>query len=411
MKRTARSDYLVLFPIWLMVFSASSQVIIVAPILPRIGEALSVPDEHLGWLMTVYAVFLSLFALIIGPISDRVGRRLVLLLGSGFMTVALLLHGLADTFTSLLAVRAVAGAAGGMLSGGAVSYVGDYFPYERRGWANGWVMSGIAVGQIIGIPIGTLIAAGMGYKAAFLLFAVTMGLATLLMALFVPQPDVKRSTGRLSVGNALRTYGQLMRRPVIMAAIVVYFLMFFSLGLYVIYLPTWIERALSVQGTAIASLFLVGGLANVVSGPMAGRLSDSIGRKPVIVASCVGLGIIMAATTYLVHSMAMAYVVFALAMAMVAMRVSPLQSLMTELVPAERRGALLCLAVALGQFGIGIGGAAAGPAYTHFGYASTTYAGAVAIGLMAFMVQRFLPEPDMRGRPIHRPGEGQHPEI
>lgn len=394
-----------------MVFSASSQVIIVAPILPRIGEALSVPDEHLGWLMTVYAVFLSLFALIIGPISDRVGRRLVLLLGSGFMTVALLLHGLADTFTSLLIVRSIAGAAGGMLSGGAVSYVGDYFPYERRGWANGWVMSGIAVGQIVGIPIGTLIASTMGFRAAFLLFAVTMAFATLLMALFVPQPEVERSTGRLSVGRALRTYWALMKRPVISAAIVVYFLMFFSLGLYVIYLPTWIERALSVQGTAIASLFLVGGLANVISGPMAGRLSDSIGRKPVIVASCVGLGIVMAATTHLVHSMFTAYIVFALAMAMVAMRVSPLQSLMTELVSADRRGALLCLAVALGQFGIGIGGAAAGPAYTHFGYSSTTYAGAIAIGLMAFMVQRFLPEPEMEGRPILRSVEGQSSEA
>jgi predicted MFS family arabinose efflux permease len=119
----------------------------------------------------------------------------------------------------------------------------------------------------------------------------------------------------------------------------------------------------------------------------------------------------MAATTHLVHSMGMAYVVFALAMAMVAMRVSPLQSLMTELVTADRRGALLCLAVALGQFGIGIGGAAAGPAYTHFGYASTTYAGAIAIALMAFMVQRFLPEPTMQARPILRSADGQFPEA
>jgi predicted MFS family arabinose efflux permease len=406
-KRAPKSDYLVLFPLWLMVFSASSQVIIISPILPRIGEALMVPDEHLGWLITAYATFLSVFALIIGPISDRVGRRRVLLIGSASMTFALMLHGLADSFSSLLVVRSVAGAAGGMLSGGAVSYVGDYFPYERRGWANGWVMSGIAVGQIIGIPIGTLVADSMGFRAAFMLFAVTMGFATLLIALFVPQPDVERSTGRLTVVGSLRAYWQLLRRPVIVAATIVYFLMFFSLGLYVIYLPTWIERALSVQGTAIASLFLVGGIANVISGPVAGRISDTIGRKPVIVASCVGLAIVMIATTHLIHSMGMAYIVFALAMAMVAMRVSPLQSLMTELVTADRRGALMCLAVALGQFGIGIGGAAAGPAYTHFGYASTTYAGAVAIALMAFMVQRFLPEPSAHYRPVARRVDGQ----
>ncbi|MFT5145059.1 MAG: putative MFS family arabinose efflux permease, partial [Thalassolituus oleivorans] len=123
--------YLVLFGLWLMVFSASSQVIIISPILPRIGEALAVPEARLGWLITSYAVMLSVFALIVGPISDRVGRRRVLLVGCGCMALALGLHTVADSFTSLLVVRGAAGAAGGMLTGGAVSYVGDYFPYER----------------------------------------------------------------------------------------------------------------------------------------------------------------------------------------------------------------------------------------------------------------------------------------
>ncbi|NNE71409.1 MAG: MFS transporter, partial [Rhodothermales bacterium] len=216
--------YLVLFGLWLMVFSSSSQVIIISPILPRIGEALMVSEAKLGWLITSYAVFLSVFALIIGPISDRVGRRVVLLAGCGSMAVALLLHAVADSFTSLLVVRAAAGAAGGMLSGGAVSYVGDYFPYERRGWANGWVMSGIAVGQIVGIPIGTLLAEGFGFRAAFLMFAATMGAATVLMYFFVPQPDVKRSERPLTIKGSVGSYLEMLRDKTIVSATLVYFL-------------------------------------------------------------------------------------------------------------------------------------------------------------------------------------------
>ena len=79
-RRDNSHPYLVLFALWLMVFSASSQVIIVSPILPRIGEALNIADAYQGWLITSYAVCLSLFALIIGPISDKFGRRLVILL-------------------------------------------------------------------------------------------------------------------------------------------------------------------------------------------------------------------------------------------------------------------------------------------------------------------------------------------
>jgi predicted MFS family arabinose efflux permease len=318
------------------------------------------------------------------------------MMGSGAMAAALFLHGMADTYASLLSVRALAGAAGGMLSGAAVAYVGDYFPYHRRGWANGWIMSGIAFGQIIGIPAGTIIADQMGFRWPFLLFAFVMTLSTIMIWRFVPQPDVQLDPYPLSIRRAIRNYVLLVRDLNVAVGTAVYFLMFFSVGLYVIYLPTWLESTLGVGGEEIASLFLVGGLASVVSGPMAGRLSDRVGRKPLIVFSCAGLGIAMLMTTYVVTSMWTAYAMFAVSMIMVGMRISPLQSLMSELVTAERRGILMSLAVGIGQIGIGISGAVAGFVYSGYGYLSSTLMGAAAILFMAFLVRQFLPEPDLR---------------
>lgn len=393
LRRDRSHPNLILFALWLMVFSASSQVIIIAPILPRIGEALNIAESLQGWLITSYAVALSVFALIVGPISDKVGRRVVLIAGCAAMAIALWLHAVADSFFSLLVVRAAAGAAGGMLSGAAVSYVGDYFPYNKRGWANGWVMSGVAFGQIIGIPVGTVLADQFGFRAAFLMFAGTMSLTTIMIWVFVPQPDIERDTERLTLSKAIDTYRILLARRVVVSASATYFLMFFSIGLYVIYLPTWLEQTLHVSGTAIASLFFVGGLATVITGPMAGKLSDRIGRKPLIVVSCIGLAITMVLTTYLINSMWMAYILFGASMIMIAMRISPLQSLMTALVEERRRGALLSLAVAIGQVGIGLGGAFAGMAYTRYGYVSNTIVGAVSILAMAWLVQKALPEP------------------
>jgi predicted MFS family arabinose efflux permease len=309
------------------------------------------------------------------------------------MAVALWLHGVVENFAQLLTMRAAAGAAGGMLSGAAVSYVGDYFPYNKRGWANGWVMSGIAVGQIIGIPIGTLLADWVGFKGAFMMFAGTMTLTTVLIWFYVPQPDVERDKNRLTVRSAIAGYRELLGRRVVVAASATYFLMFFSIGLYVIYLPTWLEHHLGVEGTAIASLFLVGGIANVIAGPAAGKLSDRTGRKPLIITSCLGLAVVMVATTYLTTSMVMAYVVFGFAMVMFAIRISPLQSLMTALVEEQRRGALLSLAVAIGQIGLGIGSAVAGTSYVRYGYVSNTLTAAVAVLGMAMLAYWALPEP------------------
>ncbi|ACY49435.1 MFS transporter [Rhodothermus marinus] len=392
----ARSEWRILLALWLMVFSASSQVVIMAPILPRIGATLGIGELEQGSLITAYAVMLSVMALVAGPVSDRLGRRLILLVGSGAMTGALLLHGVAYSFAALLAVRALAGAAGGLLSGAAVSYVGDYFPYERRGWANGWVMSGVAFGQIVGIPAGTLLAGLADFRWPFLAFGLTMALATLLIWRYVPQPPGVRSELPLSLRNVLRRYYELLRRPTTSRSPLVYFLMFFSIGLFLIYLPTWLEHTQGFRTEEMALLFLIGGLANVVAGPLAGRLSDRIGRKPLIVGATLGLAVLMAGAPLLMQSDLTIYTLFALAMALVGMRMSPLQSLLTALVPGARRGSLMSLSIALGQLGIGISGVAAGWLYKEYGYLSNALLGALALVLMALVVGYGLPEPDLQ---------------
>lgn len=387
------NSYLVLFALWLLVFSASSQIMIMAPMLPQIGKQLNIPENVQGTIVSAYALMVGLFALVIGPISDKVGRRRVLLAGSGFMTIALALHSAAYDYPTLLAVRALAGVAGGVLSGSAVSYVGDYFPYERRGWANGWIMSSTALGQILGVPLGTLLAEDYGFRVPFLMFAVTMAATFLLIWQFVPQPNVQRSKGKLSVGGALSNYRALLGRQEVAAAAFAFCLMFISLALYVIYLPTWLTTTLGATPKQIASLFFVGGVANVLTGPLAGRLSDRVGRKGLILTSCLGLSVVMLLTTLFVRNFWMAYPLFFFIMVLVAARMSPFQALLSSLVAGEQRGTLMSLAVSLGQVGFALGGAVAGLTYTQFGYTSNTVVAAAAVLLMALLVWRFLPEP------------------
>ena len=81
--------------LWLAVFSSSSQVMIIAPILPDISQELGFPLSWLGLLVASYAAAVGVFALLTGPVSDRLGRRPVLLAGSLLMTAALCLHLLA----------------------------------------------------------------------------------------------------------------------------------------------------------------------------------------------------------------------------------------------------------------------------------------------------------------------------
>ena len=386
---------MVIAALWLLMFSASSQLMILAPILPQVGKQLSIPESIQGTLITAYALMLGVFAVVMGPISDKIGRRRILLWGTGSMAVALGLHNLVFDYSSFLIVRALAGAAGGVLSGASVAYVGDYFAYERRGWANGWIATGIAAGQILGVPLGTILSEWFGVNGPFSLFALTMCAAFCLVLWFVPQPAVARLNGRLTLRMAVRKYGYLLSHGSTASTAGVYFLMFMGFSLYVVYLPTWLETTFGVNGHQIASLFFVGGLASVLTGPNAGRLSDRIGRRQIIVASCIGLAAVMALTGVVLAEFWMSYILFIFLMMFVSARISPMQALISEIVPGKDRGAFMSLTIALGQVGMGLGGALAGPIYSNLGFFSNTIFGSLSVVLMAALVWWLIPEPKL----------------
>lgn len=378
-----------MFTLWLLVFVVGSQAMLIAPLIPLVSAQLGVEPGALGTLVTAYAVAVGAFALLTGPVSDRVGRRRVLLAGTALMALALGLHWFASSLGALLAVRALAGVAGGVLNGAAVAYVGDYFPARRRGWANGWVISGFAAGQIAGIPIGTVLAARAGFRVPFLLFSAGTALALVLVFVVLEQPAVTRS-GRLTLRGAVAGYATLLRRRDVAAATLVFLLMFGGVTLYTTYLPAWLVASLGLGAGAIAGLFLLGGLSNAVVGPLAGSLSDRVGRKRIIVLASGGIAATMALTP-LAGSLAAVAAVFVVVMALFASRASAFTTLLTELVEGDRRGSLMSLTVGVGQVGVAAGGGLAGSAYATVGYPASALAAAACMALVAWLVYAYLP--------------------
>ena len=373
---------------------------ILAPILPEIAKELALDPAVLGTLVSAYSVMLGIFALLCGPISDRIGRRRMLLLGTGVMALALFLHGFVGRFSTFLAVRMLAGAAGGMLTGVAASYIGDWFPYERRGWASGWVFSGSAFGQIAGIPLGVLMAGRWGFRAPFYMFGVTMLLTFVLIWLRVPQPPVRRHDTPLTVRGAVADYWDMLRRREVALASLAYFMMYMGVAVFLVYFPTWLEARLGVSSNTIASLYLFGGVANVLTGPQAGHLSDRIGRRRILLLASSGLSLLMLSATTVLTAPWIAFPYFFLAMVLIAMRISPFSALLTSLAADHRRGSLMSLTVSLGQAGYALGGALAGPLYAKLGYGSNALLGAVSVLAMGLIVWLWVPEPQVQQAPV-----------
>jgi predicted MFS family arabinose efflux permease len=254
-------------------------------------------------------------------------------------------------------------------------------------------MSGIAVGQIAGVPLGALLAEKFGFRIPFLIFAATMGATFLLIFKCVPQPDVERDKRKLTVAVALKEYFILLKQKDILVAAAVFAMLFLSMGLYITYLPAWLTDYREASPNRIAGLFFAGGIASVITGPMVGKLSDNLGRKPLILASSLGLVILMSGTTFVVREFWQAYPVFFISSVLLAARMSPFQALLSALVSSERRGALMSLTVALGQIGFASGAALAGIFYVRYDYRIGTFAAASVALIVTALIWRHLPEP------------------
>ena len=394
LQETGGRIFFILAPLWLTSFVVSCQLFLVAPLLPLIQDgllnAVSPSDFSLGFLGTAYSIALACSTLIVGPISDRVGRRLVLIIGTAFIALILLLHGAARHYESLLAVRALAGIAAGVYSGSMVAFVGDYFPYERRGWATGLILTGAACGQIIGTPGGILLANAYEFQTPFIVFGGLMALASGMIWRYLPKRHVNHEGKQTS---ALNTYGMLLRSKGPRAGVLVYFFLFASIGFFVFFLPKWLEEDVGISVQQLALIFIIGGMAMVLGTTSGGTLSDRFGRKPIIVIASLVMVLILPFVILLVDGLISAAVVIALILVSGAMRTGPIIALLTTLTTDKQRGSMMGLATASGQLGLGVATATAGWLYDYHGFAYNVLACTGVTVLMVLVVWRQLPEP------------------
>jgi DHA1 family multidrug resistance protein-like MFS transporter len=152
----------------------------VMPIFPFYIEALGVGGRELGILAAVSSLMEFVFAPVWGAVSDRMGRKPVLLIGLSGYFISTLLMGLVDKYYLLLLVRAISGLLSSATLSTSMAYVCDVTTEDDRASGLGILGSAMGLGVIIGPGFGGL----LGMESLSLPFFVSSGL-TLLAAVFV----------------------------------------------------------------------------------------------------------------------------------------------------------------------------------------------------------------------------------
>ena len=180
-----------LFPIFLTIFIDLVGFGLIIPVLPTYARQLHADDQTVGLLMASYSLMQFIFTPFWGRLSDRVGRRPILLFSLAASSIGYLIWGFSSSLLMLFVARMVAGAGNANIAV-AQAYVSDVTTVENRAKGMGMVGAAFGLGFVLGPAIGGFCAsfglAMVGFVAAA--FSIIDFVLTFFM---LPEPEKNRT--------------------------------------------------------------------------------------------------------------------------------------------------------------------------------------------------------------------------
>ena len=271
----SRSEWRVLLVLGAVQFTNVLDFVIMMPLAPLAKDDLHITSGEFGRIVGAYGYAAFIGSLLAAKFLDRFGRKQALLglyLGFGVST---LLCGLAPTYGSLVAARALAGLFGGVAGAAVMAIVGDLFADYRRGTAMGIVMASFSVASVVGVPVGLVLAEAFGTGAPFKALAGVSAIVW-LAAWFVLPP----LRGHIRAGRPHASLASLVSVPTHLTAFAFTTAVVFSGFLIIPFLADSMVANAGQRKVDIKWVYLCAGLFTLVTTIVVGRWSDRFGKLP-----------------------------------------------------------------------------------------------------------------------------------
>lgn len=364
---------------------------LVIPLLPFYGERFGASPQQVTVLLAVFSAMQMLASPVWGRLSDRIGRRPVLMVSLVASALSYLWLGLADALWMLFAARALSGACAGNIAA-AQAYIADVTPPEKRARGMGMIGAAFGLGFIIGPAVGGVLA-GNDLATADLrtpgFIAAALSLVAFLGVLFV----LKESRPAGAVADAPRrgriaVLIEALGRPVLSRLLVIFFLVILAFAGMEATFALWAIRQFGWGPEQVGYVFtLVGVLSAVMQGGLIGPLTRRFGEERLMTAGLVliGLGLLLLPFAHSVPSLSVA--VSALAVGMGAMQPT-LNSLISRRAGTDEQGTVLGVAQSVGSLSRVLGPVIAGSLFAALGRNSPFFWGALLVAISLLVAMR-----------------------
>ncbi|MGQ0632204.1 MAG: MFS transporter [Sporichthyaceae bacterium] len=256
---------------------------IVAPVVPVFAREFGVGQTAAALVISAFAFMRLVFGPGGGWLVNRFGERVVLATGVGIVAVSSLLTGLAQSYGQMLGLRAIGGVGSVMFTVSATSLLLRSVSSHQRGRASGVFSGGFLVGGVTGPFLGGVLG-DISLRLPFFVYAGTLAAAGTIAMVFLTRAEHAEAAanGALEDHTTLRTA---LRNPAYRAALAANACTGWAIfGVRSSLIPLFVVEVLRRGPLWTGVGFLVGSLVHVALLYPVGRVADSIGRKPLIIA-------------------------------------------------------------------------------------------------------------------------------
>jgi DHA1 family inner membrane transport protein len=275
-----KSERAILYLLAASQFTHIMDFMIIMPLGEMLMEELHINSQQFSFLVASYTLMAGVTGLISAFFVDRFDRKDYFLVAYTGFAIGTLLCGFSDSYFGLITARIVTGAFGGVLSSTVIAIVSDAIASERRAWGLGVVMSAFSLASAMGLPVGLYFAFQYGWNWPF----IALGAASALnaVAVYFTLPPVRAHLD--APGPKVDSWEFIKHIPQHknqwMALVYTMLLMFGHFAVIPFITPYLVENV-GFERQEITWVYLVGGVATIITNPRIGRWADRTDRHRV----------------------------------------------------------------------------------------------------------------------------------